>query len=115
MIKLGIKFVISFFLISAIFLNSPSDALANMSSWSTTGSRENNTGNWVYYVYTAANALYQGIHFSRHVDSPGNDHMATNDGLYYYFGYTGTFNTPNIPGNIRQELVQAWRDYFTVR
>ncbi|MDB9372348.1 hypothetical protein [Nodularia sphaerocarpa] len=115
MIKYGIKLVISLCLIGAIFLNFPSNALANMDNWKVTGSIENNTGNWVYYAYTAANAIFQTIHFSRHVDIPREDHMATNDNLYYYYGFTGTFNTQNIPENIRKALTDAWRDYFSVR
>ena len=87
----------------------------SMSDWHITNARENNTGNWVYYVASAALSLFQNIHFSRHVDIPGQDHMATNDNRYYYYGYTGTFNTPNMPAAIRDALVQAWNNYFTVR
>jgi hypothetical protein len=86
-----------------------------MSDWRITGHIENNTGDWVYYAYTAANALFQTIHFSRHVDAPRDDHMATNDNLYYYYGFTGTFNTQNMPQNIREALTAAWRDYFSTR
>lgn len=115
MIKRGIKFVISFFLISAIFFNFSSNALANMGNWKITSALENLTGNWVYYVYSAANVIYQGIHFSRHMDNPYDDHMATNDRMYYYYGNTESFNTPNIPPQTRDKLINAWRDYFSVR
>ncbi|WP_445249343.1 hypothetical protein [Microcoleus sp. OTE_8_concoct_300] len=114
MIKRGIKFVISFFFISAIFFNFPSNALANMGDWKLTNAKENLTGNWVYYVYSAANALYQGIHFSRHVDNSYDDHIATDDRMYYYYGNTRSFNTPNIPQQIRDTLIKAWQDYFSV-
>ncbi|MFF9480571.1 hypothetical protein [Streptomyces sp. NPDC014733] len=84
-----------------------------MSDWTISNSKENNTGNWVYYVCTVF-AQFANIHFSRHVDVPGQDHMATNDNQYYYYGVTGTFNTPNMPASVRQALVDAWNNYFTV-
>ncbi len=45
-----------------------------MTDWKVTGNIEHNNGNWVYYAYTAANALFQAVHFSRNVDVPRNDH-----------------------------------------
>ncbi|MEH1938946.1 MAG: hypothetical protein V7L01_01835 [Nostoc sp.] len=117
MIKRGIKFVISFFLICVILLNFPSNALANMDDWRISNAVENNTGNWVYYVYNGANALFASYHMSRNADNRSRDHMATfvNGITYYYFGNTGTFNIPNLPANIAQTLVNAWRDYYNVR
>jgi hypothetical protein len=66
---------------------------------------------WVYYISQA----FANIHFSRSVDDPFRDHMATNDAHYYYFGHDGTFNTANIPQTIKDQLVKAWNDYFTVQ
>ena len=68
------------------------------------------TGAWVYYL----NPNFPGIHFSRSVDDPRLDHMATNDGQYYYFGVTKTFNTHTTPLETQLTLIAAWRDYFTV-
>jgi len=87
----------------------------SMTDWKITGNRENRTGNWVYYVASAALHAFHDIHFSRHVDNHFEDHMATNDNKYYYFGNTGTFNTPRMPDAIRDTLVQAWNNYFSVR
>jgi hypothetical protein len=67
-------------------------------------------GTWVYYI----SPNFPGIHFSRSVDDPNRDHMATNDGAYYYFGVTRTFNTPTTPLETQLALIAAWRDYFTV-
>lgn len=86
----------------------------SMSDWKVTGSRENLTGNWVYYAYTAANALFRAIHFSRHVDIGGEDHMATNDNHYYYYGWTKTYNDNNMPDQYKDALKKAWEDYFKV-
>ena len=69
------------------------------------------TGTWVYYV----NPNFPGIHFSRLVDDPNRDHMATNNRAYYYYGRTRTFNTPAVPPEIQHVLINAWHDYFTVR
>ncbi|WP_280524979.1 hypothetical protein [Streptomyces inhibens] len=43
--------------------------------------------------------------------------MATNDGAYYYYGVTGTFNqaAQQADQSIRQALYDAWQDYFSVR
>lgn len=86
-----------------------------MNDWRITNSMENLTGNWVYYIHIAGQIVLQNIHFSRHVDAPGDDHMATNDGQYYYYGFTGTFNDVNMPQAIRDALVEAWENYFSVR
>ena len=83
-----------------------------MSDWKITNAIENQTGNWVYYIYTGAITALQNIHFSRHIDQIGEDHMATNDGNYYYYGFTGTFNTNDISEYIRDALVNAWNNYF---
>jgi hypothetical protein len=87
-----------------------------MSDWKITGALENLTGNWVYYVCNGV-AAFAGLHMSRHVDNPGEDHVATNDGRYYYYGFTGTFNVAaqHAGEAVRQSLVNAWKDYFTVR
>lgn len=87
-----------------------------MNNWHITNAMENQTGNWVYYICTAVGA-FANLHFSRHVDNPADDHMATNDRSYYYYGLTGTFNqaAQQATPAIRQALVDAWNDYFTVR
>ncbi|MDI5963447.1 hypothetical protein POF50_008150 [Streptomyces sp. SL13] len=87
-----------------------------MSDWKITGAMENLTGDWVYYVCTGVAAFAQ-LHMSRHVDSPGDDHMATNDRRYYYYGVTGTFNAAAraAPQAVRQLLVDAWRNYYSVQ
>lgn len=87
-----------------------------MQDWRPTNAMENLTGNWVYYACTAVNA-FANIHFSRHVDNGADDHMATNDGAYYYYGVTGTFNQAarQADQSIRQALYDAWQDYFNVR
>ncbi|AJT66371.1 hypothetical protein [Streptomyces chattanoogensis] len=87
-----------------------------MQDWRPTNAMENLTGNWVYYVCTAVNA-FANIHFSRHVDNSAEDHMATNDGAYYYYGVTGTFNqaAQHADQSIRQALYDAWQDYFKVQ
>lgn len=86
----------------------------SMSDWKISNSSENNTGNWVYYVCTVL-AQFANIHFSRHVDNPADDHMATNDNQYYYYGVTGTFNAAaqHAPQAVRDTLVQAWQNYFS--
>ncbi|WP_211830367.1 hypothetical protein [Kistimonas asteriae] len=66
---------------------------------------------WVYYK----NKNYAEIHFSRSIDEPVRDHMATDDRKFYYFGHTKTFNRDDVPSNIINRLVNAWDDYFTVR
>ncbi|MFB6784525.1 hypothetical protein ACFCX0_46515 [Streptomyces sp. NPDC056352] len=86
-----------------------------MQNWRITNAMENVTGNWVYYICTAVTA-FSNLHFSRHVDNPSDDHMATNDGAYYYYGATGTFNqaAQYADQSVRQALVDAWNDYFRV-
>ncbi|MGA5702423.1 hypothetical protein [Peterkaempfera bronchialis] len=88
----------------------------SMSDWKITGQLENLTGNWVYYVCSGI-AAFANLHLSRHVDNPGQDHVATNNGEYYYYGVTGTFNqaAQHAPQAVRQALVDAWNNYFTVR
>jgi hypothetical protein len=86
-----------------------------MQDWRIANAMENLTGNWVYYA-CATVAAFANIHFSRHVDNPSDDHMATNDGAYYYYGVTGTFNqaAQHAAPAVRQMLVDAWNDYFRV-
>jgi hypothetical protein len=86
----------------------------SMSDWGITNAIENLTGNWVYYIYTAGQVAYQNIHFSRYMDDPSRDHMATNDNQYYYYGFTGTYNTNDMPQDIREALLAAWNSYFSV-
>ena len=88
----------------------------SMSDWTIANAMENLTGNWVYYVCTSV-AAFASLHMSRHVGSHGEDHVATNDGLYYYYGVTGTFNqaAQHAPQAVRQMLVDAWENYFAVR
>lgn len=82
-----------------------------MINWVITNYRDSNlTGTWVYYL----NPNFRGIHFSRCVDDSNRDHMATDDGVYYYYGVTRTFNTPAIPPEMQHVLMHAWKDYFTV-
>ncbi len=85
-----------------------------MDNWRITNAMENATGNWVYYICTAV-ASFANLHFSRHVDNPAEDHMATNDGAFYYYGVTGTFNqaAQHADQSVRQMLIDAWNDYFT--
>ncbi|WP_422884764.1 hypothetical protein [Nannocystis pusilla] len=88
----------------------------SMNDWKIANALENLTGNWVYYVCNTI-AAFANIHFSRHVDNPGDDHMATNDNEYYYYGYTGIFSHRGggaVPQAIRDALYQAWRNYFQV-
>jgi hypothetical protein len=84
----------------------------SMSDW-----RPNNmSGNeWVYYVYAAGVAAFRALHMSRNPFDVFQDHMATNDNQYYYYGNTNSFNTPNMPQNVRDTLVAAWRDFYTVQ
>ena len=70
------------------------------------------TGAWVYYLNLKPK--FQNIHFSRCVDNGDRDHVATDDGAYYYFGVTGTFNT-TPPSITKKRLKDAWKDYFTVQ
>ncbi|MCL6293908.1 hypothetical protein [Jejuia spongiicola] len=65
---------------------------------------------WVYYT----NPNFPNIHMSRSVDNPNQDHMATNNRLYYYYGVTNTFNVFGIPLVVQTNLTDAWKDYFTV-
>lgn len=67
-------------------------------------------GSWEHYV----NPNFRGIHFSRCVDDASRDRVATDDGAYWYFGATKTFNTPAAPLATQQTLIDAWKDYFTV-
>ncbi|MER7396468.1 hypothetical protein ABT381_13200 [Streptomyces sp. NPDC000151] len=84
-----------------------------MSDW-----RPNNAApnDWVYYVCTTI-AAFANVHLSRSVDNPAQDHSAINGGNLYYFGVTGTFSpaAQQADPGIRQLLVDAWTDYFTVR
>jgi hypothetical protein len=84
----------------------------SMSDW-----RPNNmsANEWVYYVYTAGVAAFNALHMSRNPFDSMQDHMATNDNQFYYYGNTGTFNTPNIPAAIRSALQGAWSDFYTVQ
>lgn len=66
------------------------------------------TGTWVYYV----NPNFPDIHFSHSVDNPKLDHMATNDGLHYYYGVTKTFQYTDYALETQLLLIAAWRDYF---
>ena len=86
----------------------------SMSDWSVSNSVDIPTAGWVYYVYTAGSTIFSTIHMSRNIDDPFADHMATNDRMYYYYGYTESFNTNNIPEQIASLLKQAWSNYFTV-
>lgn len=84
----------------------------NIANWSPAWGP--NAVGWVYYVAQA----FANVHFSRSVDDPSLDHMATNDEpKYYYYGNSSPpgFNNNNVPQNIRDLLVKAWQDYFTVR
>lgn len=86
----------------------------SMSDWIISNTPLENAGEtgWVYYV----NAAFPvALHISRYAFDAFRDHVATNDGRYYYFGNTGTFNTPNVPGDIAQALRGAWSNFFTVR
>lgn len=87
-----------------------------MQDWRPTNAMENLTGNWVYYVCTAINA-FANIHMSRNMEDRSRDHVATNDGAYYYFGNSGTFNqaAQRADESDRQALFNAWTDYFNVR
>jgi hypothetical protein len=82
-----------------------------MTDWKVTNYKDPSLSGeiWVYY----SNPTFKQIHFSRSVDTPDRDHTATDDGRYYYFGVTKTFNT-EMPANIQQELTNGWADYFTV-
>lgn len=77
------------------------------------------------------NPRFPGLHFSRTVleveaqkilnvssikdiDVERCDHMATNDGMYYYFGNYEVFNSNDIPEPIKSKLKAAWNDYFSV-
>ena len=83
-----------------------------MTDWEVSSYRDPNYGQtWVYYE----NPNFPDIHFSRSVDEPNRAHMATNDGLYYYFGAGRTFNRNDVPGTIQGQLQAAWRDYYTVK
>jgi hypothetical protein len=83
-----------------------------MSDW-----RQNNMApnEWVYYVYTAGVAAFQALHMTRNPFDSMQDHMATNDNQYYYYGNTDSFNTASMPDVVRNALVAAWRDFYTVR
>jgi len=82
-----------------------------MDNWEVTTYRDSTlTGIWVYYK----NPNFANIHFSRCVDDPNRDHMATDDRAYYYFGMTQTFNTPAVPEATQRILISAWQDYFTL-
>lgn len=62
-------------------------------------------GTWEFYV----NPNFPGIHFSRCVDNPKLDHMATNDGSHYYFGVTRTFQYIDYVLDTQLTLNAAWR------
>ncbi|MEM8723249.1 MAG: hypothetical protein AAGE84_28850 [Cyanobacteria bacterium P01_G01_bin.39] len=70
-----------------------------------------NRKSWVYYK----NFEFQNIHFSRCIANSNQDHMATDDHEYYYYGVTKSFNKRNIPDDIKNLLVRGWNNYFSVR
>jgi hypothetical protein len=83
----------------------------SMSDWTISNTPLENAGEtgWVYYVNRAITTL----HISRYAFDVFRDHVATNDGLYYYFPNTNSFNT-DVPAQIKQALQDAWSNFFTV-
>ncbi|MEV0599656.1 hypothetical protein AB0I82_10205 [Streptomyces sp. NPDC050315] len=81
-----------------------------MNDWRISNSSPND---WVYYVCAA----FANVHFSRSVDDNAKSHMAMDGGNQYYFGFTGTFSPAAQAASqeVRELLVRAWEDYFTVK
>ncbi len=84
-----------------------------MADWVIANYVDPNNGNaWVYYT----NPNFPGIHFSRNVANPNNDHMGTDapPASSYYYGNTGVFaGAPAAPA-VQANLTAAWNDYYTV-
>jgi hypothetical protein len=74
-------------------------------------------GIWVYKT----NPNFPGIHFSFSVDDPPNTHVGTDASpKSYYYGMTINGLKPHFAGakptdDIKQMLLRAWKDYYTVR
>jgi hypothetical protein len=66
---------------------------------------------WVY----KASPHFHNVHFSFSVDNPNRSHTALDDRTAYYFGVTGTYNNSNLPEATKTLLLNAYRDYYTVR
>ncbi len=82
-----------------------------MTDWKVTNYTDSTLNNtWVY----KENPGFPNIHMSASVDQPTKTHMATNDGLYYYYGFTKTFNL-GVPLVTQQQLMSAWDNYYTVK
>lgn len=74
-------------------------------------------GIWVYKT----NPNFPNIHFSLSVDNPLNSHVGTDapPASSYYYGMNQGGAVPHFAGApatpaIRQQLVAAWKDYYTV-
>lgn len=81
-----------------------------MDDWTVSNYQDPQYGEtWVY----KQNPRFPNIHFSFSVSHYNDSHVATDDRVSYYFGFTNTFNA-----NHRQAdeviLRNAWNDYYTI-